>query len=190
MCGSNAVHFAHLQKLKYIDASLKEALRLKSTAPAWTVQAKEDNTILGGKYKVNKGEPIFIALDALHRDPEVWGNDAEDFRQVESKAERIRQQLILVVVLKGQSGCWMANLKLCHLTAGNRSVGTRATMRVFSRKADSKVSSSGNGVRACIGRAFAWQESLLVVAMVGTIMCCSIASIDFCLAIDIPTFRR
>lgn len=29
--------------------------------------------------------------------------------------------------------------------------------------------SIGNGARACIGRGFAWQESLLIVAMVSTV---------------------
>lgn len=79
ICGSESIRYEHLQKFKYIDAALKEALRLKSTAPAWTVASKKDE-VIGGCYKVEKGQPISIVLDALHRDPVVWGDDVEEFR--------------------------------------------------------------------------------------------------------------
>jgi cytochrome P450/NADPH-cytochrome P450 reductase len=79
VCGSESVRYEHLQKFKYIDAALKETLRLKSTAPAWAVIPKKDE-VIGGFYKVDKGQTIVVVLDALHRDPKVWGDDVEDFR--------------------------------------------------------------------------------------------------------------
>lgn len=82
VCGNESVKFEHLQKLKYIDAALKETLRLNPTAPAWTVCPKKDETLLDGKYEVKQGQPIMIVLDALHKDPSVWGDDAEEFRLV------------------------------------------------------------------------------------------------------------
>jgi cytochrome P450/NADPH-cytochrome P450 reductase len=82
VCGNESVKFEHLQKLKYIDASLKEALRLNPTAPAWTVTPKKDETLLDGKYEIKEGQSIMVILDALHKDPAVWGEDADDFRSV------------------------------------------------------------------------------------------------------------
>ena len=124
ICGDGPVKFEHLNKLEYIDAALKETLRLKSTAPAFTVSAKADTELLDGKYEVEKGDPIVVVLDALHRDPLVWGNDAEEF-----KPRRM-------------------------LNGGFNGLPADA-WKPF-----------GNGMRGCIGRPFAWQESLLVVAMV------------------------
>ncbi|KAJ9114036.1 hypothetical protein QFC22_005856 [Naganishia vaughanmartiniae] len=80
VCGSEPVKVEHLQKLKYIDASLKETLRLNPTAPAWTVAPLKDEVLADGQYHVKQGQPIAVILDSLHRDPMVWGADAEDFR--------------------------------------------------------------------------------------------------------------
>jgi cytochrome P450/NADPH-cytochrome P450 reductase len=80
VCGNEPVKVEHLQKLKYIDASLKETLRLNPTAPAWTVAPIKDEVLAEGKYHIKQGQPIAIVLDSLHRDPAVWGEDAEAFR--------------------------------------------------------------------------------------------------------------
>jgi len=80
VCGSGPVKFEHLQKLKYIDAALKETLRLKSTAPAFTVAPIDKDEIIGGQYRIPKGTSINVILDSLHRDSAVWGEDAEEFR--------------------------------------------------------------------------------------------------------------
>lgn len=124
VCGAEPIRFEHLAKLEYIDAALKETLRLKSTAPAFSVTPIKETEVLAGKYEVKKGNPIMVVLDALHRDPAVWGDDAEAFRP-----ER------------------MLNGGFANLPAD--------AWKPF-----------GNGMRACIGRLFAWQESLLVVAAV------------------------
>jgi cytochrome P450/NADPH-cytochrome P450 reductase len=88
VCGNEPVKVEHLQKLKYIDASLKEALRLNSTAPAWTVTPIKDEVLADGKYAVREGQPIMIILDSLHRDPAVWGEDAEEFRLAISSLQK------------------------------------------------------------------------------------------------------
>ena len=62
-----------------MNAVLRESLRLQPTAPAIGLQAKEDTT-LGGKYECKKGVPIVAVFPAIHRDPLVWGEDAEQFR--------------------------------------------------------------------------------------------------------------
>lgn len=110
----------HLQKLPYLDAILKETLRLHAPAPGFYVRPLKDTEIIGGKYVVHKSDPIAIILHQLHRDPEVWGDDADEF-----KPERMEHDK-------------------------------------FSNLPPNSWKPFGNGVRSCIGRAFAWQESLMV----------------------------
>jgi cytochrome P450 / NADPH-cytochrome P450 reductase len=115
--------------LTYINACIREALRLKPPAPGFSVEPHptkntEDPVTLGnGKYKLEKGENVVVILSKLHRDPAVWGDDAEEFkpeRMLDDKFEKLPKN------------AW----------------------KPF-----------GNGMRGCIGRPFAWQEMLVVVAM-------------------------
>ncbi|KAI1851267.1 hypothetical protein JX266_003342 [Neoarthrinium moseri] len=69
----------HLQNIPYIDAVLRETLRLMPTAPGFYVTPFQNETI-GGKYHVKPGESICVLLDPLHRDPKVWGLDADKFK--------------------------------------------------------------------------------------------------------------
>jgi len=82
ICGDKPIEFEQLQKLEYVDAALKEALRLKATAPGFSVTPKDKDEIIGGKYLIRKGQFVMVILDALHTDPKVWGNDAQEFRWV------------------------------------------------------------------------------------------------------------
>ncbi|EXJ86976.1 bifunctional P-450:NADPH-P450 reductase [Capronia epimyces CBS 606.96] len=76
--GEGPVTVQHLSKLKYINAVMRETLRLHPTAPAFTVRAKQDE-IIGGKYRVTKDMPLVCFLMAAHRDHAVYGEDAERF---------------------------------------------------------------------------------------------------------------
>ncbi|CAF0853595.1 unnamed protein product [Adineta steineri] len=112
-----------LNKLKYIDAILKETLRLQATAPGFSLQTKEDATTLPGGYEVNKDDIILVLLAQLHRDPKVWDQPNEFI------PERM-------------------------LNGGYENLPPNS-WKPF-----------GNGQRGCIGRPFAWQESLLAVALI------------------------
>jgi len=46
------------------------------------------DTVVGGKYFVPEGTSIRILLDQVHRDPKIWGPDAEEF-----KPERMAPEL-------------------------------------------------------------------------------------------------
>ncbi|ANU15289.1 NADPH-P450 reductase 1 [Planococcus halocryophilus Or1] len=76
--GDDTPSFKQVKQLKYVRMILNEALRLWPTAPAFSVYAKEDTT-LAGEYKVEKGDSFTLLIPELHRDPSVWGEDAEAF---------------------------------------------------------------------------------------------------------------
>ncbi|CAF4817787.1 unnamed protein product, partial [Rotaria magnacalcarata] len=119
----NEITVDTLSKLKYIDAVLKETLRLQPTAPFFTVQTKVGDIMLPGGYKTHPGETIFVFLHQLHRDPKIWD------RPEEFLPERM-------------------------LNGG------------FEKLPPNSWKPFGNGQRACIGRSFAWQESLLTIALI------------------------
>ncbi|KAI0365332.1 cytochrome P450 [Pilatotrama ljubarskyi] len=68
-----------LNKLPYLIAVMRETLRLTPTAPARTVAPFED-TAIGGKYFVKKGQSIIVNTYDCQRDPKVWGDDADHFK--------------------------------------------------------------------------------------------------------------
>ncbi|WPG99486.1 Hypothetical protein R9X50_00230100 [Acrodontium crateriforme] len=122
--GEKSIEAHHVNELPYVTAVLRETLRLQPTAPATSVACKSpDGALLDGKYRVEPGEPIVSLLPQLHRDPAVFGQDAEDFRPERMIDENFN---------KLPPNCW----------------------KPF-----------GNGSRGCIGRPFAWQEAMMVTAM-------------------------
>ena len=138
--GRGPITVDQLARLPYLNAVLRESLRLSPTVPSIALAAKED-TVLGGKYYIKANTPIVALFAAVHRDPFVYGSDADDFRpdrMLDSEFERRNRQF---------PNCW----------------------KPF-----------GNGMRACIGRSFAWQQALLVVTML-------LQNLDF--SMDDPSYR-
>lgn len=70
--------YAQVNQLTYITQILKETLRLWPTAPAYSIYPYKDE-IIGGKYKVKQHHTLTILLPMLHRDPAIWGENAELF---------------------------------------------------------------------------------------------------------------
>ncbi|SPJ78607.1 probable bifunctional P-450:NADPH-P450 reductase [Fusarium torulosum] len=68
-----------LPRMPYISMILRETLRLMPTAPGFYVTSSKDETV-GGQYDIPANEPVFCFLHQIHRDPQVWGPDAEDFK--------------------------------------------------------------------------------------------------------------
>ncbi|KAJ5153069.1 Bifunctional cytochrome NADPH reductase [Penicillium canariense] len=127
--GRRKIKVEDMSKLPYITAVMRETLRLKPTAPMIALHAhptknKEDPVTLGGgKYVLQKNEPVVLLLGKMQRDPKVYGPDADEFRPERMLDEHFE---------KLPKNAW----------------------KPF-----------GNGMRGCIGRPFAWQEALLVVAI-------------------------
>jgi cytochrome P450 len=70
--------YDQVAKLRYVRRVLDETLRLWPTAPAYSREALED-TVLGGAHPVRRGGWALVLTTMLHRDPQVWGADAETF---------------------------------------------------------------------------------------------------------------
>ncbi|WP_216897352.1 cytochrome P450 [Nocardia alni] len=72
------IAYEDVATLKVTEAVISETLRLWPTAPGFFRAAREDTTL--GGYPIAAGEWVFVLLLAVHRDPAVWGRDAEEFR--------------------------------------------------------------------------------------------------------------
>lgn len=72
-----------MSKLPYIEAILRESLRLSPTASAFSVTPKPGTTepvLLGGEYLVPPNAILICWLPEIQRDRTVYGDDAEDFK--------------------------------------------------------------------------------------------------------------
>lgn len=78
VCTSEHISYDDLTKLKYLDGVVREALRLYPVA--WFACSREcvKATTLGGIH-IDVGVKVEADVTALHRSPEIWGNDAEKF---------------------------------------------------------------------------------------------------------------
>ncbi|KAH9904906.1 cytochrome P450 [Xylariomycetidae sp. FL2044] len=79
--GSGAVTPEHLNKLPYIKSCVRETLRLEPPIPAFSVRHnKEEPLVIGGRYAIHRDHTIQILVPVLHRDPALYGDDADEFR--------------------------------------------------------------------------------------------------------------
>lgn len=91
--GRGPIAYEHMSKLLYIEACLRETLRLQPTAPAFAIAPHSDTkeyTVLigGGKYQVERGQVMIMLLPKVQRDPAVYGDDAEEFKPERMTDER------------------------------------------------------------------------------------------------------
>jgi cytochrome P450/NADPH-cytochrome P450 reductase len=83
--GKGRITSQHLKDLHYLNAVLRETLRLSPTAPAFARgmrrESKEDHTTLGGgRYRIEKGSRLLCLIPKIHRDPKFYGEDANEFK--------------------------------------------------------------------------------------------------------------
>ncbi|KAJ7551888.1 hypothetical protein O6H91_06G033400 [Diphasiastrum complanatum] len=72
------MHWKNLTNLKLINMILFESLRLFPPQPVIGRHCMKKNLV--GEYEVDKGMEILIPIAALHRDQDLWGDDANEFR--------------------------------------------------------------------------------------------------------------
>ncbi|KAK4500050.1 hypothetical protein PRZ48_008236 [Zasmidium cellare] len=77
--GNQVLTYDMLCRLKYLDAVMKEALRMQHPVSLFTRFAIKD-TVIGGKYLIKEGQMLSGIWRHFHRDPKVWGEDADEFK--------------------------------------------------------------------------------------------------------------
>lgn len=77
--GDKVLAVSMLPKLVYINACMKESLRMNPPVNLLNRTALKD-TVLAGKYLIKKGQSVSAILRHVHRDPRIWGRDADVFR--------------------------------------------------------------------------------------------------------------
>ncbi|KAI0470590.1 cytochrome P450 [Xylariaceae sp. FL0804] len=79
--GPGSLEPRHLGKLPYTKACLREALRLYPPAAGFTLRPKgEVPVIIGNTWVIKPGDACVILLPRMHRDPTIFGSDADEFR--------------------------------------------------------------------------------------------------------------
>ncbi|XP_008238638.1 PREDICTED: cytochrome P450 76M5-like [Prunus mume] len=72
----NIVEESHIHKLPYLQAVMKETLRLHPALPLLVPHCPSETCTVGG-YTIPKGSRIFFNVWAIHRDPSIWENPLE-----------------------------------------------------------------------------------------------------------------
>ncbi|RHN52132.1 putative cytochrome P450 [Medicago truncatula] len=67
----NLVEESHIHKLPYLQAVMKETLRLHPSLPLLMSHCPSETTNVGG-YTIPKGSCVFVNVWAIHRDPSIW----------------------------------------------------------------------------------------------------------------------
>ncbi|CAN1163451.1 Cytochrome P450 83B1 [Linum perenne] len=68
-----------IEQLSYLKAVVKEAMRLQPTAPLLVPRESTQKCSLGG-YEIPAKTMVHVNAFAIGRDPEAWGEDAEEFK--------------------------------------------------------------------------------------------------------------
>ncbi|KAJ3486856.1 hypothetical protein NLG97_g6534 [Lecanicillium saksenae] len=79
IAGRDRITIDQIPKFTYIQAVLREVLRVNAPIPSFSVEAKED-TVLAGKYLIKKEERVAVLLAQSHLEPGVYGDDSLEFK--------------------------------------------------------------------------------------------------------------
>ncbi|OIT20192.1 cytochrome p450 714a1 [Nicotiana attenuata] len=78
ICPDGVLDAESVSKMKMVTMVIQEAMRLYPPAAFVSREALEDTQI--GRIVVPKGVCLWTLIPTLHRDPEIWGRDANEFK--------------------------------------------------------------------------------------------------------------
>ncbi|KAG2378567.1 hypothetical protein C9374_008206 [Naegleria lovaniensis] len=76
---TSVINYQKLHDMPYLECVLKENLRLYPPIALLPGRMLQSSQVIDG-YKVPKGFVVSLNIFSLHRNPQVWGEDAEEFR--------------------------------------------------------------------------------------------------------------
>eukprot|EP00457_Paulinella_chromatophora_P006627 gb/GEZN01006646.1/.p1 GENE.gb/GEZN01006646.1/~~gb/GEZN01006646.1/.p1 ORF type:complete len:519 (-),score=87.61 gb/GEZN01006646.1/:52-1608(-) len=86
VCGDHPIVFDDAVSLKYVDAVIRETLRLYPVVNEIVKKCAEDTEVVcdgnqsGQKLMIPKGSSVFLNIRGLQTNEKYWGKDAQDFR--------------------------------------------------------------------------------------------------------------
>ncbi|KAL1293492.1 cytochrome P450 82G1 [Arachis ipaensis] len=115
------VQESDIKDLKYLQAIVKETLRLYPPAPLTGIREATEDCYLNGYY-ISKGTRLFINLWKLHRDPKTWSNpnafEPERFLNACSGVDFRGQDFEFIPFSSGRRSCpgMTFGMQVVHLT--------------------------------------------------------------------------
>lgn len=80
-----------VREMEYLDMVVNETLRLFPVAPL-NLRVSMEDTFVEGVGMVPKGTTMFIAMYKLHRNPELWGKNADKFNPENFQREEMKKR--------------------------------------------------------------------------------------------------
>jgi cytochrome P450/NADPH-cytochrome P450 reductase len=87
--GDGPISADGLRNAPYLDQVLKETMRLYPPAPTFARRSKTGDVDLPESMTARSEDVLLLMLPAIHRDPAVWGNDAEQFKPERMAREKM-----------------------------------------------------------------------------------------------------
>jgi len=89
--GTDPMTANHVIQLPYTKACLREALRLQPPVGGFTLtNINSGPAIIGGKWAIPPGSTCVVLLKPLHKNPEIWGNDAQEFKPERMMEDKLK----------------------------------------------------------------------------------------------------